>query len=534
LVFGLLVTGKAWGKDDEAIPVVRFNVERFAVDGENPLSAARTRAILAPYLGAQEGLERLVGAAQALEDALRAAGRAFQRVVLVPQTLTAGVVRLRIVTIKVSKVVVHGNEHYSEDNIARMFPGLVPGEPPPPTATLSRQLRLANEQPAKSVALTFRDSETAANALEADIAVKDRRPYSVFTSLENTGTASTGPWRWTVGGSYMNLFDRDQTVSATYTTAVGHAGQVKQGSVSYSAPIYRWAGSVLAYYVASDVSTGFVESAGLDISGSGRFWGVRYTQRFGSSGGFRQRVTVGLDDKLFDNVGRTTSGTNILDDVRSRPVSVEYSATMQGSDWGGTFTLAYVRNLVAGGANNGFAYARNREGAEPGWDLVRITGAAAGGSIFGWQPRALVQVQVANEPLIPGEQFGLGGARSVRGFDEREVAGDSGFRVSGELWSPDLGPFASGRIRVLAFVDRGVAYLDRPLVVNGSRREGLASIGAGLRWTWKDYASISFDLAAVLDGSPAATVVNADGSVTTPTKRGAGDVRGHLSFGLRY
>ena len=43
--------------------------------------------------------------------------------------------------------------------------------------------------------------------------------------------------------------------------------------------------------------------------------------------------------------------------------------------------------------------------------------------------------QWSDEPLIPGEQFGIGGARSVRGYEEREASGDSGFFVSAELIS---------------------------------------------------------------------------------------------------
>jgi len=51
--------------------------------------------------------------------------------------------------------------------------------------------------------------------------------------------------------------------------------------------------------------------------------------------------------------------------------------------------------------------------------------------------------------LISGEQFGLGGADSVRGFEEREISGDDGIQLNLETHSPSFGP----GLRPLAFAD---------------------------------------------------------------------------------
>ena len=71
-------------------PVVRFEVERFVVEGDNPLSEARTREVLAPFTGEHAGVDGLLAAADALERAIQEAGVPFQRVVLPPQPLHDG------------------------------------------------------------------------------------------------------------------------------------------------------------------------------------------------------------------------------------------------------------------------------------------------------------------------------------------------------------------------------------------------------------------------------------------------------------
>ena len=40
--------------------------------------------------------------------------------------------------------------------------------------------------------------------------------------------------------------------------------------------------------------------------------------------------------------------------------------------------------------------------------------------------------------LISGEQFGLGGAHSIRGFEERELSADKGIQASLEIYALPL------------------------------------------------------------------------------------------------
>ena len=501
-------------------PVVRFEVTRFVVEGENPLSEARTQEVLGPFLGAHAGVDGLLAAADALERAVQEAGVAFQRVVLPPQSLEEGRVTLRVAVFKVAQVEVRGARHHSEANIRRSLPALREGETPD-TGALSRELSAANRLPWKSATLTFRESETVAEGLDAVVEVEDRRPWLVWSGLDNTGSAATGPWRWSVGASAGNLFDRDHTVHASHVTSPGHGSQVRQWAVSYEAPVPALGGSVSGYYLRSEVDTGRVLDV-FDVSGEGVFGGVFYTQELRRRGRLTHRLSVGVDDRHFDNdvVPAGALAGLALDlappPVRSRPVSVGYGAEYAAGDWGLDVWVRYARNLRSGGSNDDAVYGLNREGARARWDALR-GGATLSWSLPGqWSVRGLLEAQMANEALIAGEQFGLGGVHSVRGFSEREVAGDDGVRGGLELWSPGLG--ASG-VRFLGFVDAGRVFTARGAGASPEdTRDALASLGAGLRWSGKEHVSLRLDVATILEG----TGTREDG------------VRGHLSLLVQY
>jgi hemolysin activation/secretion protein len=84
-------------------PALIFNVERFEVQGDNPLDSAATAAALEPFVGEYDGIDGLLAASDALESAFVAAGHNFHRVSLPPQELDRGVVILNVSTFAVGE-----------------------------------------------------------------------------------------------------------------------------------------------------------------------------------------------------------------------------------------------------------------------------------------------------------------------------------------------------------------------------------------------------------------------------------------------
>jgi hemolysin activation/secretion protein len=101
-----------------------------------------------------------------------------------------------------------------------------------------------------------------------------------------------------------------------------------------------------------------------------------------------------------------------------------------------------------------------------------------------WSIRGRITGQLTRDGLVPGEQFGIGGASSVRGYEERELVGDNGAFASLELGSPSLlGQPTAGRLSLLAFADAAYVanQLDTPCLEDRSHCT-LASLGVGARF----------------------------------------------------
>lgn len=106
-----------------------------------------------------------------------------------------------------------------------------------------------------------------------------------------------------------------------------------------------------------------------------------------------------------------------------------------------------------------------------------------------WVNRA--GIQFADGPLIPSEQFSLGGVSTVRGFRQDGVTRDSGLFVSSELRVP-LVSGDSGTLQMVPFIDIGHAFNqgDRFLP---NESQTLASVGLGLRYDLGNRLSARID-----------------------------------------
>jgi len=115
-----------------------------------------------------------------------------------------------------------------------------------------------------------------------------------------------------------------------------------------------------------------------------------------------------------------------------------------------------------------------------------------------WQWRANLSGQWANSPLVPGEQFGVGGNASVRGFEERELANDMGFQGNLEVYTPELCASLGANCRLVGFYDFGALKRNQPLA-GESASEHVASAGFGVRYVLGKRMTFQADYAQVVD-----------------------------------
>ena len=467
-----------------------FSVSGFVVDGENPLPADLTQATLRPFTGQHTGIERLQQAALALEEVLRNRGFGFYRVVLPPQDI-GGEVKLQMVKFTLGTLAIKGNQVFSNDNILRSLPQLKAGVSPN-THELARDLAVANESPSKRANVTFKQGEVA-DTIDATVDVVDSKTLTAFVSMNNIGNIATGYNRVTAGVSHNNLFDLDHQATITYTTSPSAPGLVHQYGGYYRAPMYQWGGIISAYYTNSSVNSGTV--AGLiSVTGRGEFAGVQYAHYFAPRGDYRAFISAGVDDKNFLNDKiLTTGGGPLFPNYRTRPITVSYVGRLE-KKWGvWGYNLDYARNLPFGGGNDSVNSNANRAGATNNWNALRMGADVTMPLPANWVGTARFKGQLSGQPLVPGEQFGIGGAQSIRGLNERVLSGDTGWQASFEALSPAF----LENTRGVVFYDMGQVRRHNDILIPFA---AASSLGFGLRWSMGNSLSANVDVAHVRSG----------------------------------
>lgn len=207
-----------------------------------------------------------------------------------------------------------------------------------------------------------------------------------------------------------------------------------------------------------------------------------------------QHVTAGIEDRYFRSTIGSQGALVQSPAVSSRPLSLRYLARTEQPEYGIGGFLEYVSNLDGGRANDDTSYNAARAGARRGWDAFRYGLDANYAFGRGWSFVGRLRGQEANQPLIPGEQFGLGGVASVRGLRERETSGDKGAFVNLELHAP-----AWNTISPFAFYDAGWRGHVTP-VAGLPDSDSAASVGIGARWSWEKRLEVSATIASVLNG----------------------------------
>ncbi|WP_249776934.1 ShlB/FhaC/HecB family hemolysin secretion/activation protein [Herbaspirillum sp. C9C3] len=518
----------------------RFDITRFAVEGNTLLTQARVDQAVAPFLGRGRVYGDIQQALESLENAYRSAGYTAVQVSVPEQELTGGVVRLQVVETVVGKVVVSDNRHFSEQNIRASIPQLVEGSAPN-LRRISESVQLANDNPAKQVNVTLTASE-ATNQIDAAISVKDENPLRVMLNLDNSGSRDTGQWRTGVAVQHSNLFNRDHVATVAYTTSPDSPSGAKVDlySLGYRLPLYGLGDSLDFIYGKSNVSSGqtLAVNSTLNITGRGEIYALRWNHYFARSGEWSSKLVFGADYKKVDsscsiNGGLLNGATlNTCLPYSTLPLSVSYSAQRQGVGQIVDYNLGIARNMATGQARrNDTLQVTDRyslfTGSRRSMDnFIAIRGGASWFRVFqnDWQVRLAAALQVSPHALPAVEQFGLAGANAVRGFTERAVAADSGAVLNTELYTPDLlvKTEMRGNLRLLGFVDAGRGANNN--VTSASTVPStvtLASIGAGLRYTLGRDFSLRLDVARVL----------LNGNSVTEQR---GDLNAHLSAILGF
>ncbi|MBV8634613.1 MAG: ShlB/FhaC/HecB family hemolysin secretion/activation protein, partial [Burkholderiaceae bacterium] len=482
----------AQAQNEAGNPIGHFEISRYDVSGNTLLPASTVDMVLAPYAGPNKDFGSVQQALEALEAAYRAKGYGVVRVVLPEQELNKGVVHLRVIEARIGKITVTGNKNFDADNIRRSVPNLVEGRTPD-LNDVSASLKVANENPAKKTTLQLQTSDRD-DQINANLQVQDERPWTAGIAFDNTGDEHTGRNHVTVQYQNANIGGLDHVLSMQYTTSVSDPGAVHVYGAGYHIPLYSLGDSLDLYGSYSSVNSGTVTAGVFDlaVSGQGTVFGARYNHNLHKVGDLDSKLIFGLDYKAYkDDISYL--GAPLGNDVTVHPLSLTYTGNWSKNNDTINFYVSAIHNISGGSNGSQGDFNAARANATADYTILRY-----GASYFrvlpaDWQLRFALNGQLTSDALVQGEQFGAGGASSVRGFLEREISDDQGYVFNGEVYTPNVCS-GGGLCRFLGFYDAG--YVSHNDGLPGElNHQSIGSVGLGWRISLQRYLVFQTDFA---------------------------------------
>ena len=255
----------------------------------------------------------------------------------------------------------------------------------------------------------------------------------------------------------------------------------------------------------SNVNAGTVTAGIFDlaVSGKGTVLGGRYNHNLANAGNYESKLVYGLDYKAYKNSVQLL-GLELGNDITVHPVSIAYQGNWGQTDRNLNFGLAFVHNIPGGSRGGQEDFTTARTGASADYNVLHADGAVMQALPSDWQLRVAFNGQYTNDALIPGEQFGAGGATSVRGFQEREISNDSGAVGNLEVYTPPLCSGNQWQCKMLAFYDHG--YITRNHALPGEITSmSISSIGVGVRMQFQKNVDLQMDYGHVLQAQSTLT-----------------------------
>ncbi|KVL25431.1 peptide transporter [Burkholderia territorii] len=471
-----------------------FNVDRIVLqtaDGqpfEPPRGVARARldAIVEPFTHHALGTHRINVLLKRLTDAFVGAGYVTTRVLLGPQNLASGVLKVTVQLGHIEAFTVNGkpihrlntNETsagggwFTDAGYENAFPAN-PGDP----------LRLSDIDQGVAQINRLRRNQASVqilpgqNAGDSVVAINNKPGDRLFYTLgaDNYGSSATGVTRYRAGVEANNLLGLQESLSLNFLDSQDSNALVG----SLAVPFGR---NTFSYTIADSEYQQLIGTTAL-------LYGRTLSHIFGWN------YLVSRDTSDITSVDTTLSWRRTDRVINGAALDAQRLAVLRV---GGNWLHKFVMNDAQGNltANAGISQGLPWLGAEHdphgiGRDAAHSQFTKLDATLAFTLPlpklaaaqfayRGTLGGQYTDVALYGSEQLYLGGMDTIRGFRSGEIAGDRGFYSRNELAWVNVPAWKSGRIEPYLFLDGGKTSL-----VGAGGFPTLIGIGGGLRAQWQ-------------------------------------------------
>lgn len=454
----------------------------------------KLKASLQPFLDSEVSEKNLQQIKEIIVDHFSAEGDTWVFVKIPEQNITNGRIKFAVMPLTVEEVSVKGNRWFSSSTIERVL-GISQGKKVQEKKMLNSVAWL-NRNPFINSDIVVSQGHKPGQA-NVELIVKDRFPVRVYAGTDNTGSSVTGSNRFFSGANFSlglyNNFTYQFTSAYDFPEFISHFGNW--------AIFLPWEHELVFYggYATVHPNIKSFESKGADVQSSMRYaipFKPLYTQ-------FQHQLLWGADYKQTNSdlffLGALPTGTVLRIPVNSKRADLfQFYLSYQLEDSWEKLKLTFKIDTFF----SPFKFLPHQTKADynslrPGADIRYIYGKVATGITYKlpWKMSfgGLLRGQWASAPLLPSEQFALGGYNTVRGYQESIVLADNAVIGNFEIRSPSWSFFRNmDEFLVLAFLDTAYGYNWDPSPAF-PLDSWLMGIGAGARYNILPYLTIRLD-----------------------------------------
>ena len=441
-------------------------VTKFEVVGSTVFSQSKLTELLESYTNRPISFAELIQAQEAVTQLYIDQGYITTGTVIPPQTLKDGIVIIEVIEGSVEKIEVKG--------LKRL-----------PTSYITSRLKKATQAPLNQQqlleALQLLQLNPLVDRLSAELSTGTSPGLNILTveitqasalaaSLrqDNQRVPSVGTDRRIVELSYANLFGFGDRFNARYYNTDGSNAL---DDLSYTIPVNSANGTLGFTYRLIDSEVIEEPFDDLDLESNFRQYSLTYRQPIVQTP--NRELALGLTGD------RQTSDVNLSDDLIQGETRITALRFVQEYTQRSSQDVLGLRSQFSIGLEGSQT---TLNGDEIDEEFYVWRGQAQYVRLLTQDTNLLLRsdLQLADRPLIPIEQFSLGGVNTVRGYRQDLLLSDNGFFASAELRTSIARiPKWQTTLQLTPFFDLGTAWNRRDASV--IPRKSLYSIGLGLR-----------------------------------------------------
>jgi hemolysin activation/secretion protein len=441
-------------------------VKQFEIVGSTVFTPSELTELLKPYTNRPLSFVELIQAQEMVTQLYIKKGYITTGSFIPPQTLKDGIVKIEVIEGSVEKIEVKGLNRLRSDYITSRLKKAT--KAPLNQEELLEALQLLQLNPLVDKLSAELSKGTSPGMDILTVEIKESSAFTASLRFDNSRVPSVGTDRRIIEVTHNNLLGFGDGFNVRYYNTNGSNAL---DDLSYTIPVNPANGTLSFTYRLIDSEVIEEPFDQLDLDSHFQQYSFTYRQPIIQTP--NQELALGL---TFD---RQTSEVDLLDNLLEGETRISALRFFQEYSWRSTQEVLALRSQFSLGIE-GFQTNFNGDQIDEGFFVWR--GQAQYVRLLSQDTILLLRsdLQLADRPLIPIEQFSLGGAFTVRGYRQDLLLADNGFFASAEVRTPIIRiPQWQTTFHLTPFFDFGTTWNNDDIPV--IPRRSLYSVGIGLR-----------------------------------------------------